>query len=178
MNARLRVRFEKLESVRRGIEARLGSLSADVANRPPSPGSWSAAQVIEHIVASESRSVDYIRKKSSDPAALRRAGIPERIKGWLVVAAMGLPIRVKAPAIVAAVPEQVDPVELCERWARVRDDMRSLLDAIPDELLTTCIYKHPVGGRLTLAAALDFMIAHAARHARQIDSTIREVGNR
>lgn len=178
MNDRLRVRFERLENVRREIEARTGPLTAESLNTPPSPGRWSAAQVIEHIVASESRSVDYIRKKASDPASLRRAGLRERIKGWLVVGAMRLPVRVKAPAIVAAVPERVDPAELRERWSRVRDDMRTLLDSIPDALLSTCLYKHPIGGRITLEAALEFMVAHAARHARQIEATIRDVGAR
>jgi hypothetical protein len=85
---------------------------------------------------------------------------------------MKAPIRGRAPEIVASVPDDEDPAELRARWSRLRGELRALLESIPDSLLGTCLFRHPIAGPMTLESALDFMIAHAARHARQIERTL------
>lgn len=175
MNDRLRRRFDRLEVVRQRIESSIDGVDSAAMNRPPAPGRWSAAQVIGHLVKAESLSVAYIRKKSSDPSKLRLAGIAHALKATLVVALMRLPLKFFAPEIVAEIPENASPVELRERWRATRSEMSELLDGLPDALLGTCLYKHPVAGPMTVESALDFMIAHAARHAKQIDRVLRTV---
>jgi hypothetical protein len=176
MNERVGQRYEKLEEVRRRIVATIDGIDSERLNRAPAQGGWSAAQVIGHIVLAESRTLEYLTKKLSDPSRLHRAGLKERFNGWLVVVVMGLPIRVRAPEIVADVPERADPAELCSRWERVRADLRALLDTIPDSLLGTCLFRHPVAGPMTVEAALDFMTAHASRHAKQLDRALAKAG--
>ena len=173
MNDRLRRRFDRLEAVRQRIESSIDGIDPAALNRPTAPGRWSAAQVIGHLVKAESLSVAYIRKKASDPSELRPAGIAHSLKATLVVALMRVPLRFSAPEIVAEIPENASPVELRERWRATRSEMNALLDGLPDALLGTCLYKHPVAGPMTLESALDFMIAHAVRHAKQIDRVLR-----
>lgn len=178
MNERLRRRFDRLEAVRRRIESSIEGIDPAVLNSPPSPGRWSAAQVIGHLVKSESLSVSYIAKKASDPSRLKPAGLSHSLKAMLVIAFMGVPVRFSAPEIVAEIPEAGNPAELRARWQVTRSEMRALLDGLPDALLGTCLYKHPVGGPMTLESALDFMIAHATRHAKQIDRALRTATRR
>lgn len=178
MNQRIGTRFEQLEAVRRRIEARIAGIAPDALNRQPEPGRWSAAQVISHVVLAESRTLDYVRKKSSDPSQLRPAGLKEKLKGKLVVAVMKLPVRLPAPDVVADVPDNEEPVELCARWSRLRAELRELFASIPDSLLGTCLFRHPVAGPMTLEAAIEFMIAHASRHAKQIERVLEQTGER
>ncbi|MBI2212911.1 MAG: DinB family protein [Acidobacteria bacterium] len=178
MNERIGKKFDRLEGVRRGIEARIDGLESDALNMRPSPGSWSAAQAIGHIVLAEERTLEYIGKKLSDPSRLRPAGLKERFKGRLVTLVMGVPIRFRAPEIVAHVADHHEPADLLARWARVRGDLGALLDSVPVSLLDTCLYKHPAAGPMTLADALDFMTAHSSRHAKQIERILREVVRR
>ncbi|MCM2317447.1 MAG: DinB family protein [Thermoanaerobaculia bacterium] len=175
MNDRLKRRFDRLEAVRHRIESSIDGLDSAALNRPPAPGRWSAAQVIGHLVKAESLSVAYIGKKASDPSKLRPAGIVHSLKSTLVVALMRVPMKFSAPEIVAEMPENASPNELRERWRATRSEMCELLDRLPDALLHTCLYKHPVAGPMTVEGALDFMIAHATRHAKQIDGVLRTV---
>ncbi|MFA6955656.1 MAG: DinB family protein [Thermoanaerobaculia bacterium] len=169
MNERIGVRFEKLEVIRRGVESRIDGLAPESLNRQPEPGRWSVAQVISHIVLAETRTVGYVSKKRSDPSQLRPARLKQKLMAKLIVAAMNAPFSFRAPEVVATVPDNSDPGELRAQWARVRAELASLLDSIPDSLLGTCLFKHPYAGPMTLEAALDFMVAHASRHARQIE---------
>lgn len=173
MNEKLKIRFEKLEVVRHGVVSRIDGVGSDTLNAHPEPGRWSAAQVIGHIVLAETRTVDYVTKKKSDPSQLRPAGLKQAIKGKLIVAIMSAPVRLRAPQVVATVPENQNPAELLEEWAGVRSDLEQLLESIPDSLLGTSLFRHPYAGPMTITAALDFMIAHSSRHAKQIERMMK-----
>lgn len=175
MNDRVKRRFDRLEAVRLLVESRIDGIDSAALNRQPGPGRWSVAQVIGHVVKAETLSVSYIRKKASDPSKLRPAGLANSFKAALVVALMRVPVKFPAPDIVAEVPESENAAELRDRWRTTRSEMSALLDSLPDALLGTCLYKHPVAGPMTVEGALDFMIAHAARHAKQIDRVLRTV---
>lgn len=177
MNERIRSRFERLEAVRSGVESRIDGVAPESLNTQPEPGRWSVAQVISHIVLAETRTVGYVSKKSSDPSQLLPAGLKQKLMAKLIVAAMNAPFSFRAPEVVAIVPDNSDPAELRAQWARVRAELAALLDSIPDSLLGTCLFRHPYAGPMTLEAALDFMIAHASRHAKQIER-ILESGHR
>jgi uncharacterized damage-inducible protein DinB len=174
MNERIRVRFEKLEAVRRGIESRIDGVAAETLNRQPEPGRWSPAQVVSHVVLAERRTVDYITKKKSDPSQLRAAGLKQAFWTKFIVGVMSAPVRLRAPDVVATVPDNEDPDVLRVKWAGVRSDLASLLESIPDSRLGRCLFKHPVAGPMTLEGALDFMIAHASRHGRQIERMLKQ----
>lgn len=175
MNDRIKRRFDRLEAVRLLVESRIEGIDSEALNRQPGPGRWSVAQVIGHLVKAETLSVSYIRKKASDPSKLRPAGLAHSFKAALIVTLMRVPMKFPAPDIVAEVPEDENPAELRERWRATRSEMSALFDGLPDALLGTCLYKHPFAGPMTLESALDFMIAHATRHAKQIDRVLRVV---
>lgn len=57
MNSKLQARIDRLESSRKKLFAALGQYQDAVLNKKPSAASWSAVQVMDHLMESESASL-------------------------------------------------------------------------------------------------------------------------
>jgi len=78
-----------------------------------------------------------------------------------------LPVKYKAPAVVADVPETSYAVARA-RWDLIRQRMRTAYAEIPEALIAHDLFKHPFMGRFNLLQAMRFMRRHMRRHAGQI----------
>jgi uncharacterized damage-inducible protein DinB len=165
--------FAKAEVERRALLARLEPLPTHVLERPPSPGSWSVAQVIAHLALAEARSVDYLEHKlrSGDHAPVGASSGPRLL---LLRAALRLPLRFKAPAVVATLPPCTF-VEARQAWDQVRSRMAAAYAALPPEVAIHGLFKHPSAGRFDPVQGLAFMRGHVRHHRAQILRTIRQV---
>lgn len=170
-------KFGELEALRERMMALLAGVPEERLRRHPSPGKWSAAQIVDHLATAESRSVDYIRKKTLDPSAVPPAGVMCAVRSFALVAALASPFRFNAPAVVADTPDDPSPAEAAERWARTRAAIRSIIEELPEDLLRKALFRHPSAGRLNMSQTLDFMIAHVKRHTKQLRRTLSEVPN-
>jgi hypothetical protein len=172
MEKRLAVPFERLESRRRALLSRLEGLEASQLNRQPGPGRWSITQVLCHIISSEELSLGYVQKKMLAPERLRDAGLA----GWLRLAALAAvlrsPLRFRAPAATARVPDAEDPATTLQRWDAVRDGWRELLESVPPELVDKALFRHPSAGRMSLPQALRFSSEHLRHHVKQVESLL------
>jgi hypothetical protein len=164
--------FERLEASRARALALLDPHDREALNRPPRPGRWSALQVLHHVVESEAATLGYVRKKMQAGSALPRAGLASRLRRTAVALALASPLRFRAPAVVATVPDEVDPARLRERWEAVRGDLRELLDTFPPEVQGRLVFRHPVGGRLGLADTLAVLQAHLDHHLPQVGRAV------
>ena len=63
MEQGLQPRFDRLESTRRDVLARLEGHDRARLNRPRADGGWSALQVLHHVIAAEAGTLRYISKK-------------------------------------------------------------------------------------------------------------------
>jgi len=124
------------------------------------------------VVASEAATLGYVRKKMQGGAALPAAGIASRLRRLAVQAALVLPLRLRAPAATAAVPEEIDPAELRARWEETRRRFRELLDGFPAALENRLVFRHPFVGLMGLADTLAFLQAHLDHHARQVERAL------
>jgi len=168
LTPRLARSFDRLEASRARALALLDPLGREALNRPPSPGRWSALQVLHHVVESEGATLGYVRKKMQAGSTLPPAGLASRLRRTAVALALASPLRFRAPAVAAAVPDEVDPAALRERWERVRKDLRDLLDAFPPDVEGRLVFRHPVAGRLGLDDTLAVLQAHLDHHLRQV----------
>jgi len=164
-------RFTVLEDQRRSILERLHAMDPQTLRTSPAPGSWSVAQVVLHLAIAEEGMMAYLNKKRSvgghGPAG---AGAPFRL--GLLNLALVLPVKYKAPAVVATVPEcSFD--EATQRWDAVRRTMRSTFDTLPEELIGHGLFKHPSAGKFDLVQGIRFMGMHVERHRGQIDRILR-----
>ncbi|MDF7811147.1 DinB family protein [Hymenobacter sp. YC55] len=171
MNHRLHLRFEQLEHVTNQLFAAAEALG-DKAHQAPAPGKWSAAQVIYHLLISETGINQYIEKKLRNSEELQKAGLTHLFKSRLLRVLLRLPgLKFKSPPrLKELTPDQVPPLaQMREQWNGVRRHLEQILNEYPDKLLSHAIFKHPRSGMLTIYQTLDFMVDHILHHQRQIE---------
>lgn len=171
METGLRRAFDRLEAARLDLLTRLSPHGDAALNHRPGQG-WSAAQVLFHVVTVEELSLRYVRKKMQAGAALPRAGWRARLRTAALQVVLASPLRMKAPAATAEVPESQDLQACRQRWEEVRQGWSQLLQGLPPELLDRALYRHPFAGLVGIHDALRFLQAHLDHHARQIERTL------
>lgn len=169
----LDARFERLEKEKTALFRRLDGLSDETLNRSPGEGRWSVIQVLCHLSRAEDLSLRYIRKKMQAEAP--EAGVICRIKSAALSLALRSPLRFKAPAMSAEVPERETLGEVASRWDAVRREMVDALDEVPESDLSRAVFRHPRVGLISLEQALRFMQDHLDHHRRQLERILAEV---
>ena len=152
---------------------RVEGLDEGALNQPPAEGKWSIIQVMCHLTVAEKASLAGIRRKMTDRADLRKAGVAGGLKSAFLRLVLRLPLRFKAPARSATVPEQQDLETTRRQWDEVRAAWRETIGSFPPELSDQGIFRHPVVGPMSFAQALRFMEDHVGHHAKQIDRIAR-----
>ena len=173
MSAELQKQFERLEDQRAALFSSVEGLDEGALNQPPAEGKWSIIQVLSHLTLAEKASLAGIRKKITDRADLRKAGLAGWSKSVLLRLVLRLPLRFKAPARSATVPEHQDLETTRSQWDEVRAGWRETIHSFPPELSDQGIFRHPVVGLMSLAQALRFIEDHVGHHAKQIDRIAR-----
>lgn len=166
--ADLKAGFEKMEATKATLLRSLASLEPETLNRKPDPSSWSILQVIAHLTKSEGGTLQYIKKKTQDPAALPNAGIAPWFRIAALVVGIHSPLKFKAPKGIADVPETGDFQASSLAWAEVREDWREFVEAFPPALNDKTIFRHPFVGLLGPAQTMIFLNEHLGNHVRQI----------
>ncbi|WP_375435206.1 DinB family protein [uncultured Hymenobacter sp.] len=177
MNHRLHLRFEQLEHATNQLFEAAEALG-EQAHQVPAPGQWSAAQVVHHLLVSETGINQYIDKKLRSSAELQKAGLSHHLKSLLLRVLLRVPgFKFKAPArLKELTPDQVPPLsQLRQEWDAVRRHLEQILSEYPDKLLSHAIFKHPRSGMLTIYQTLDFMLDHILHHQRQVERISRAV---
>jgi len=165
-------RFERLEASRARALSLLAPHDAAAQNGSPAPGRWSALQVLHHVVESEAATLGYIRKKMRAGASLPPAGLGSRLRRAAVQLGLALPLRFRAPAVAAVVPDVIEPAALRARWEEVRASWRELLGAFPTDLEERLVFRHPFAGRMGLADTLAVLQAHLDHHVPQVERAL------
>ncbi|UOR07454.1 DinB family protein [Hymenobacter aerilatus] len=171
MNYRLSTRLEQLE---RATERLLQSAEAlgERAYQSPGSGKWSAAQVVQHLLVSETGINQYLEKKIQEAEGLQHAGLGHFLRSRLLRVLLRAPfLRFQTPAyLTAKTPITAPPLpELRQQWASVRRRLEQILNEYPEQLMRRAIFKHPRSGMLTIAQTLDFMVDHVLHHQKQIE---------
>ena len=165
-------RLERLEASRARALSLLAPHDVAALNRSPAPGRWSALQVLHHVVESEAATLGYVRKKMQAGASLPPAGLGSRLRRAAVQLGLALPLRFRAPAMAAVVPDLIEPALLRARWDEVRAGWRELLAAFPAELEGRLVFRHPFAGRMGLSDTLAVLQAHLDHHVPQVERAL------
>lgn len=161
----LLARFSKLETQRSKLLLSLEKVAPTRLELAPQPGAWSAAQVVLHLAMAEEGLMNYIDKKlSSGGHGPPGASAPFRLA--LLNLALAMPIKFKAPALVATIPE-ASFAEARERWQKVRERMKNTFVTIPEPYIAHGLIKHPSAGKFDLVQGLGFVHWHVKHHQAQ-----------
>lgn len=171
MKAALKQTYLKLETLKKQVISDFDQLSENQRNWKKDEQTWSLNQVIDHIVISETKSLNYIQKKIQKPEALLKPGFKTKMYGKLLGFVMQSNIKYKARVdiVLPAAGESQNWEDLKTRWNVPRIAMLNLIDEGSMDVLSKLVYKHPIAGRLTYEQCLEFCRTHLMHHMKQID---------
>lgn len=169
MNKKLQQEFDALEKSRIELFNILDKLDASSMNKQPDASSWSVVQVMDHLTLAEHNSLLYMKKKLSVTDKFKKSNLNTLWRLFLLKAALNLPMKWKAPKIVADARNEKNYEQAKAAWIEVRNGLRDLLEQFPEQYLDSEIFKHPLAGKFTVVQALSFMHTHFNHHLKQID---------
>ncbi|MBA3557627.1 MAG: DinB family protein [Gemmatimonadaceae bacterium] len=154
------------------LEQRRGALLQEVGALPeaqltfqPMSGAWSIAQIIEHLLLVEGGIVERVTTR---PPRAVRIRVRDRLGYAAVWVALSYGLRVKAP-IQSVMPQKgITLSDAAEQWRSILQTLLAHLEVMRDEDLSLSVFKHPIGGPMTIAEALLFITRHFDHHLRQI----------
>jgi hypothetical protein len=164
--------FDSMDETRGRLRKRLDDVTSVEESVRPAPGSWSVAEITEHLSIIEERlsKMFPVLLMKAEAGGLQRR--PDQPFQPVTVAAMVE--RSKREKYTA--PETVRPsgsVPLADSLARLersRESIKALSPRLEALDLTNVTYPHPVFGPLSPYQWLIFLSAHEDRHLRQIES--------
>lgn len=167
MHPEIASRIHQLENSKRLMEETIASSAINPHTGPA--GEWSIAQVVEHILASETGTLGYMKKKSSGGwDTLEDAGDAHRASSAAINARLESNERYKAPDVLPEPTNAISLSELFEKWNALRSELSDFASGIQPEHLNKLVFRQPAAGMLTVLHALDFMDAHLRHHLPQI----------
>jgi hypothetical protein len=159
--------FALLEAQRTETLAELSDWSPDRVSFRPAPGSWSAVEVLDHIVRAETGTIADVRIGLRNPHLLRAEDRPG-------IAALDRALRseqtfVVPPGAKAIYPDtQTTLSQVAGRWEQTRGDLERLLHELEPSNARCGVFRHPFAGWMTLAEVLDHFSAHLYHHGFQL----------
>ena len=152
------------------LEVVLKAYPEDILETPPSPGKWSAKQLVEHLRRSEELSMTAVEKYYTRGKGAPKAGIGSFMRARLLHISLSSSFKFKSPPAVNTdtFPVTTVPLDtLFTNWKVQRQSLRaSIMGFTPDEMRRV-FYKHPYAGLLSIYQMLGFFSWHLSRHAKQ-----------
>jgi uncharacterized damage-inducible protein DinB len=162
-------RWNELADARERFLAELDLIGEELVNRRPAPGEWSALQVLEHLVASETGTLGYIRKKTSSGwEPLEVAGPAHTEAGEALIERLRSDERYTAPAILAEPQGAENYRRLLERWEQLREEMEHFFFSLDEEFFPRLVFRQPAAGQIHLFHTLEFLRYHLDHHVPQL----------
>ncbi len=123
MDARLQHLYNKIETQRKVLLLSLHKLSNEELNAHP-PTKWSINQIIAHLITAENLSLQYLNKKILGIDEAKDSGLVEELKMILLIVSQRLPLKFKAPKLVAdRTAKETDINELIKEWNNSRSEL-------------------------------------------------------
>jgi len=166
----LTVKLDRLNEHLDFLFDRLSTCTHEQLNSHPKPGSWSAIQVMHHLMLAESYSMMYCEKKLKNSVSFRKNSIASYIRSLLLRWYLLSGLKAKAPSRVNTdnLPESDSLDQVKQQWLDQRQKLLLWLEKISPVYLDKAIYKHPVAGYISLSGMLSFFEAHFRHHVPQI----------
>lgn len=171
MHPSLQASYDALERRTDSLLSRISALKPAQRAFHPQPGAWSAVQVADHLARTEQTVVQGMKR--GVPAHKRQRKLRHVLAYPLVMTAMRVPIRVKAP-LPELVPREERPLEAVEAdWRAARSSLRQHLEGIGEDDLDEPLILHPVAGPAGPGKLLAFLAAHIRHHEFQVGRLVK-----
>lgn len=172
MDVRFQKKFDKIELCRTDLLQKLENIDLEKLNLKPYENKWSIIQIIFHIVKTEHLSIISVEKNLknfySDRQNVSSANILSSIKYNFLILMLKSPVKMKAPKILAGIPDTYNFENLIIKWKTLRNNFKNILEHFPQRLDNIIFFTHPYGTNLTINQTLDFLYIHLECHKKQI----------
>lgn len=168
MNSELEVRWKLLTQTRDAFLAVVSSWSEDQKHAQPEE-SWSASQVLEHILASEVGTLGYMKKKTSSGWENMEVTAQEhREKSNALNTRLASPENYKAPSILQEPTNNFPFQQLIQQWKSTQNEMEDFIMTIDEKNYDKLIFRQPMAGMLNILQTLEFLQKHTEHHIPQL----------
>ena len=174
----LRSQLDSLIEKRSRFEAATRALSENQVRFRPAPGSWSIAEVAQHLLHVE-REVTKAAMKPGVERRGRRRTPREWVSSVVFLAVVRLNWRIRVPQKVAGrvtPAAEPDMEELWREWGDLHANLARHLETVRPENLGDMAFKHPLIGPTPVRRMLPFMLQHFGHHMRQVGRIRRSPG--
>ena len=159
--------FEQIEQQKADLLAVISRWTAERLHFRLGEGEWSAVDVFDHLARTESAIQDAACHGLSNP---QRIGIADRVRTHFLSTVFRSERKVKVPASANQVlPEVGSSISVVQgRWDASRKELADLLRIIPRAHRGNGIFRHPVGGWMSIEGILGFFSVHMIHHQYQL----------
>lgn len=175
MTDELNIQWLQIEEAKARFLAYLENWDKDRLQASPD-SCWSALQIVEHLITSETGTLEYLKKKTQTaPELMHPAGQAEAQAARKLSLALKSDERWKAPDILPQ-PSGNFPMSMLQAaWSDLRVQWKAFLDELPADYYDKQVFKHPLAGRLNMEQTLDFVCHHIDHHVHQLRRLAQKV---
>jgi hypothetical protein len=166
MLRQLERRIDRLERQRAALLRELNAMTPGRLVFHPAPGSWSALDLVEHLVVVEEAVLRGIPDRPPTRSLADSARAAVVLPLLYLSFARGVRLRAPTPAILPVGGSSLAQLEA--RWTRARANLRAVLQLMGPEDLSRPFLRHPVIGWLTTLEGLGFIERHVAHHLHRV----------
>lgn len=162
--------LEKYRQYERKIASTMNELlvlTEDEFHFKPNENSWSASQVLNHLIGVERGTLHYLRKKLKY-GGIPKAGLLSMLRNLALKGLLYSPIRYKIPSVLSQPSDGGSLESISNQWSELRKEWKNFLENFPNEYLDKAVFRHPIVGRISISQTVDFLIAHYAHHLKQL----------
>lgn len=174
MDQATKEQLDRLDQATENLLAELAGYSEAELNNQPRPGSWSAVQVLHHLILTETLALKYLRKKLSFEPKLEPAGWKEKAREWFLALYFRTGLKRRAPANISGdqLPQEATLAATSAEWRALRQEYRAYLSSLGPTLFEKSVFNHPIVGRLSLSGMLYFHYLHFRHHRKQVRAAV------
>lgn len=166
---KLVLKYIELANLKGQILKSIENYSPEQLNFKPSNSEWSIAQVIEHLIESETGTNKYVNYRLKNINEQPSVGLTNFLKSKVLNKNLKSEKKFKVPSILSE-PEVGDNFAMLkDKWDKSRIYLIQTVENYPKDQLNKGVFKHPRAGLLSMNQTLSFMINHVNHHVPQID---------
>jgi len=169
MHPRTRELLTHFDAHRAILRSAFDSVPSDRRNKPPEPGRWSTANIVEHLAIVEGRMAGILSsriREEREAGLVSETNVEPVLPDLDVVRVLDRTTRVQAPEF--ALPTGMDSTAAWTQLEVATAALRAMLLSGDGLALTNVIHPHSKLGPMSVYHWIAFLAAHESRHAAQI----------
>jgi hypothetical protein len=169
MHPEIEQRWKKLATAKEAYLSHLQAIPDSQFHQQP-PAGWSASQVTEHLLFSETGTLGYMKKKSSSGwDVLETTGQEQKNNSAALNDRLASSERYKAPAVLPEPPNTTSKTDLLLHWEKTREEFAAFLEHVSEQHFDKLVFKQPIAGMLNILQTLEFIGHHIEHHIPQVE---------